>query len=50
MSKIQYQPTNNQKMSATQEVLYNKEFKQADIAGGFHRERAKVASKKNRTT
>lgn len=32
-----YQPVENQQLSSCQEVRYAKEFKQADIAAGFHK-------------
>ncbi|GAB3045519.1 YfhE family protein [Virgibacillus ainsalahensis] len=44
MPKVQYQPTKNKQLSDAQEVHYSKEFKQADIAGGYRR--AKVNSAK----
>ena len=31
-----YQPVENQQLSSCQEVRYAREFKKADIAGGFH--------------
>ena len=34
---VKYQPTENQQMSSAQEVRYAKAFKQADVAGGFHK-------------
>lgn len=43
MPRVQYQPTKNKQLSDSQEVLYAKTFKQADIAGGFRRERVKEA-------
>lgn len=39
-SSQKYQPTENQRLSSMQEVLYAKEFKQADIAAGFHKTKA----------
>ncbi|MDY0395703.1 YfhE family protein [Virgibacillus halophilus] len=47
MRNIQYQPTKNKQLSDAQEVLYTKEFKQADIAGGFRRERVREAKREN---
>ncbi|MDC3417051.1 YfhE family protein [Aquibacillus salsiterrae] len=37
--KTQYQPTKREgaELSDAQEVRYNKEFKQADIAGGYRK-------------
>ncbi|WP_084268764.1 YfhE family protein [Oceanobacillus damuensis] len=37
----QYQPAENKQLSDAQEVHYSKEFKQADIAGGFRKPRKK---------
>ncbi|GAA5417488.1 hypothetical protein Pryu01_02562 [Paraliobacillus ryukyuensis] len=39
--KQQYQPTKKARMqlSSAQEVNYNHEFKQADIAGGFRQQK-----------
>ncbi|WP_407271975.1 YfhE family protein [Radiobacillus sp. PE A8.2] len=41
--KAQYQPTKRTgiQLSSAQEVHYNKEFKQADIAGGYRKQRMK---------
>jgi len=36
-----YQPTEKQQLSSAQEVRYSREFKQADIAAGFHRQHAR---------
>lgn len=47
MKNIQYQPTKNKQLSDAQEVHYSKEFKQADIAGGFRRPRVNVAKQEN---
>lgn len=35
MSKTDYQPTKDQQLADAQEVIYSKEFKKADIAGGY---------------
>lgn len=36
-NNAQYQPTKNKQLSDAQEVLYTKEFKQADQAGGYRK-------------
>lgn len=43
----QYQPVNNKEMTDAQEVRYTKEFKQADIAGGYRKPRVKQAKREN---
>ncbi|QDP39126.1 YfhE family protein [Radiobacillus deserti] len=45
----QYQPTRTEgaSLSDTQEVLYTKEFKRADIAGGYRSARVKEARREN---
>lgn len=43
MRKSQYQPTENKQMTDAQEVHYAKEFKRADIAGGYRQSRLKEA-------
>ncbi|HLR03467.1 MAG TPA: YfhE family protein [Virgibacillus sp.] len=35
MRKSDYQPTKDQQLADAQEVIYAKEFKKADIAGGY---------------
>ncbi|QTM98096.1 YfhE family protein [Sediminibacillus dalangtanensis] len=47
--KTQYQPIKGEgvQLSDAQEVRYAKEFKQADIAGGYRRERVKEAKSEN---
>ncbi|UFT99790.1 YfhE family protein [Radiobacillus kanasensis] len=47
--KSQYQPTRTEgaSLSDTQEVLYTKEFKKADIAGGYRRSQVKEARRQN---
>lgn len=45
MRNTQYQPTKDKQLSDAQEVHYTKEFKQADIAGGFRKPRVKQAKK-----
>ncbi|MGM8211250.1 YfhE family protein [Virgibacillus sp. W0430] len=49
MGKAQYQPSNDKQMSDAQEVHYAHDFKQADIAGGFRRERVKEAKRENKS-
>jgi|GEM_PF-3475514 len=36
-----YQPAEKQQLTSAQEVRYSKEFKQADIVAGFHRQHAR---------
>ncbi|MGI8315765.1 YfhE family protein [Halobacillus mangrovi] len=45
----QYQPIrgNGDQLSDAQEVIYAKEFKQADIAGGYRKPRVKEAKQEN---
>lgn len=38
MAKSAYQPTKDKQLADAQEVLYSKDFKKADIAGGFQEE------------
>ncbi|WP_173915316.1 YfhE family protein [Halobacillus sp. Marseille-Q1614] len=47
--KQQYQPIkgNGIELSDAQEVVYAKEFKQADIAGGYRKPKVKEAKKEN---
>ncbi|MCF6409498.1 YfhE family protein [Pseudalkalibacillus salsuginis] len=47
--KTQYQPIRGDgvQLSDAQEVLYAKEFKQADIAGGYRKPRVKEAKREN---
>lgn len=50
MSKrAQYQPIggNGDEPSAAQEVIYAKDFKKADIAGGYRKPRVKEAKREN---
>lgn len=47
MRKTQYQPTKNKQLTDTQEVHYSKDFKQADIAGGYRQTRVKEAKYNN---
>ncbi|WP_082233093.1 YfhE family protein [Halobacillus massiliensis] len=47
--KSQYQPIrgNGIELSDAQEVVYAKEFKQADIAGGYRKPKVEEAKQKN---
>ncbi|MFD2923999.1 YfhE family protein [Halobacillus naozhouensis] len=45
--KAQYQPVAGNEPSDAQEVNYAKEFKQADIAGGYRRAKVKAAKSDN---
>lgn len=47
MRNTQYQPTKNRQLSDAQEVHYSKEFKQADMAGGYRRPKVKEAKREN---
>ncbi|GGB61737.1 YfhE family protein [Virgibacillus dakarensis] len=47
MQNTQYQPTKNKQLSDAQEVHYTKDFKQADIAGGYRKPRVKEAKRAN---
>ncbi|GAA0421066.1 MAG: YfhE family protein [Bacillota bacterium] len=47
MRNTQYQPTKNKQLSDAQEVHYSKDFKQADIAGGYRKPRVKQAKNEN---
>ncbi|MFD2627225.1 YfhE family protein [Oceanobacillus kapialis] len=47
MRNSQYQPTKDKQLSDAQEVGYAKEFKQADIAGGYRKPRVKEAKREN---
>ncbi|GIO23738.1 YfhE family protein [Oceanobacillus sp. J11TS1] len=47
MRNAQYQPAKDRDLSDAQEIHYSKEFKQADIAGGFRRPRVKAAKYEN---
>lgn len=44
--KEQYQPVAKQ-MRAAQEIHYSKEFKKADIAGGYRKPRVRQAKQNN---
>ena len=41
MRNTQYQPTKDKQLSDAQEVHYTKEFKKADIAGGYRKPKVK---------
>ncbi|RLL41140.1 YfhE family protein [Oceanobacillus piezotolerans] len=43
----QYQPTKNLQLSDAQEVHYTKEFKKADIAGGYRKSKAREANNRD---
>ncbi|WP_430788716.1 YfhE family protein [Virgibacillus flavescens] len=45
MSRTQYQPTKNKQLSDAQEVLYTKEFKKADMAGGYRKPKVREAKR-----
>ena len=47
--KAQYQPVGGEKFetSAAKEVIYVKEFKKADIAGGYRKPKLKEAKNNN---
>lgn len=47
MAKTQYQPTDNVELSDAQEVHYAKEFKKADMAGGYRKPKVREAKKGN---
>ncbi|MBY7142330.1 YfhE family protein [Virgibacillus sp. NKC19-3] len=47
MPKTQYQPTDNRVLSDAQEVHYAKEFKQADMAGGYRKPKVREAKREN---
>ncbi|MFD1361982.1 YfhE family protein [Lentibacillus salinarum] len=47
MRKAQYQPSQNKQLSDAQEVHFTREFKQADIAGGFRRPNVREAKREN---
>ncbi|WP_084157419.1 YfhE family protein [Oceanobacillus manasiensis] len=47
MRNSQYQPTKDKQLSDAQEVRYAKEFKEADMAGGYRKPRVKEAKKEN---
>lgn len=47
MRNTQYQPAKKRDVVDAQEVHYSKEFKQADIAGGFRRPRINEAKSEN---
>ncbi|PAV30662.1 YfhE family protein [Virgibacillus profundi] len=47
MSNKQYQPTKNIQLSDAQEVHYSKEFKHADIAGGYRKPHVNEANSEN---
>lgn len=43
----QYQPIRGMELSDAQEVAYAKEFKKADMAGGYRKPKVKKAKKEN---
>ncbi|MFZ3580330.1 YfhE family protein [Virgibacillus sp. DJP39] len=43
----QYQPTKNKQLADAQEVLYAKDFKHADIAGGYRKSKIKESKREN---
>lgn len=43
MRNAQYQPTKNKGLSDAQEVFYAKDFKRADISGGYRQQKIKEA-------
>jgi hypothetical protein len=47
--KTQYQPTqeNGHTVTSAQEVVFSKDFKTADIAGGYRKEKVRKAKKEN---
>ncbi|MFD1416739.1 YfhE family protein [Oceanobacillus jeddahense] len=47
MRNIQYQPAKKRDISDAKEVHYSKEFKQADIAGGYRKPRVNEAKSEN---
>lgn len=47
MASSQYHPTRNLQLSDAQEVHYSKDFKQADIAGGYRQEFKKQKRQEN---
>ncbi|WP_099156501.1 YfhE family protein [Virgibacillus ndiopensis] len=47
MRNSQYQPTKHIQLSDAQEVHYTKEFKRADIAGGYRKPQVKDAKREN---
>ena len=47
LRNTQYQPTKNKQLSDAQEVHYMKDFKKADIAGGFRKPRVNEAKREN---
>ncbi|MFD1038331.1 YfhE family protein [Virgibacillus byunsanensis] len=47
MRNSQYQPTKNIELSDAQEVHYSKDFKKADIAGGYRKQRVQEAKREN---
>lgn len=47
MPKTQYQPTDNRELSDAQEVHYAKEFKKADMAGGYRKPKVSQAKRDN---
>lgn len=47
LRNTQYQPTKNKQLTDAQEVHYSKEFKQADISGGFRKPRVQQAKREN---
>lgn len=44
MRSTQYQPTKNKGLSDAQEVFYAKDFKRADISGGYRQQKVKEAN------
>ncbi|SFE34812.1 YfhE-like protein [Lentibacillus persicus] len=47
MRKAQYQPAQDQQLTDAQEVHFAKEFKKADIAGGYRRPNVREAKREN---
>ncbi|MFC3039318.1 YfhE family protein [Virgibacillus xinjiangensis] len=47
MAKAQYQPTKNKQLTDAQEIRYAKDFKRADAAAGYRRQRVRAAKEDN---
>ncbi|TFJ92084.1 YfhE family protein [Lentibacillus salicampi] len=47
MPKTQYQPTKDKQLTDAQEVHFTKDFKQADIAGGYRGPKVRDAKRDN---
>ncbi|MFC2947801.1 YfhE family protein [Virgibacillus sediminis] len=47
MAKVQYQPAQNKQLTDAQEIHYAKEFKRADAAAGYRRQRVRNAKEEN---